>query len=78
MVDDVNPMRTAGDGAGAREGGSEADDVQRDIERAGRIRSTRFEEEKGENSMNPMVVYAAEIKEKEDEKSRSLQVVEEV
>ena len=39
---------------------------------------TAFEDETGENSMNPMVVYAAEIKEKEDEKRRSLQVVEEV
>ena len=39
---------------------------------------TAFEEEEGKNSLNPMVVYEAEIKEKEDEKRRSLQVVEEV
>ena len=79
-MDHGNPMRIAGGGASAREGGSEggseADDVQRYIASAGRIGSIVFEEEKGENSMNPIVVYAAEIKEKRDEKRRSLQVVE--
>ena len=54
-MDHGNPMRIAGGGASAREGGGEADDVRSDSARAGRIRSTRFEEEKGENSMNPMV-----------------------
>ena len=39
---------------------------------------TTFEDEEEKNSMNPMVVYEAEIKEKRDEKRRSLQVVEEV
>ena len=35
---------------------------------AGRRGGTAFEEEEGENSINPMVVYEAEIKEKRDEK----------
>ena len=35
-----------------------------------------FEEEEGENTMNLIVVYEAEIKEERNEKKRSLQVVD--
>ena len=37
---------------------------------------TAFEDETGENSMNPMVVYEAEIKEKRDEKRRSVHAMQ--
>ena len=76
-MDPGNPVRIEGDDESAREGGSEADDVQPDIVRVGRIGSTMFEEEEEENSMNRMVVSEAEIKEKRNEKKRSsLRVVE--
>ena len=41
------------------------------LQGGGRIESTAFEKEEGKNSMNPIVVYEAEIKEKRDEKRRS-------
>jgi hypothetical protein len=37
---------------------------------------TAFEEEEGENSMNAMAMYEAEIKEMRNEQKRSLQVVD--
>ena len=37
---------------------------------------TAFEEEEEKNSMNPMVVYEAEIKEKRDEKRRSVHAMQ--
>ena len=69
-----NPMRINGGDERAREGGSEADEGRRGIARVFRTGSTAFEEENGENSMNPMVV--AEIQKKRDEKRRSVLVVD--
>ena len=78
VLEHGNPMHIEGDDERAREGRSEADEIRRDVARAGRTGSTAFEEEEGKNSMNPIVEYEAEIKEKRDEKRRSLNVVEEV
>ena len=74
VMDCGNPMRINGGDERAREGGSEADEGRRGIARVFRTGSTAFEEENGENSMNPMVV--AEIQKKRDEKRRSVLVVD--
>jgi hypothetical protein len=57
---------------GAREGGSEADqdDIQSDIERAGRTGSTSFAVGNGVESINPM--FANGIEEKRKEKRKKL------
>ena len=46
------------------------------LQGGGRIESTAFEKEEGKNSMNPIVVYEAEIKEQRDEKRRSVHAMQ--
>ena len=72
VVSQISDAGGEGGDESAREGGSETDDIQSDIDRAGRTGSTSFEVGMGNGVDSINLVYANDIEDKIKEKTKKM------